>query len=243
MRVAVISDVHGNLTALEAVVADLNRRGIDRVICGGDLVLMGPRPGEVIDRIRELGWPGVVGNTDELLWRPEQREMQLARAPALADHLRLLFDAYAGDTRERLGDERLAWLAELPAQHRLGELTIVHAAPGNLWRAPMPDADDTELHDTYRSLDAACVVYGHIHRPFLRDLDELMVANSGSVGMPWDGDPRASYLVLADGRATIMRVAYDIEAEVRALRDSCHPDGIRLAEMRRRGRFLAPGRA
>ena len=84
MRVALVSDVHGNLTALEAVVADLRRRAPDLVVHGGDLALMGPRPAEVIDRIRELGWPGVVGNTDELLWRPHEYERQLARAPRLA---------------------------------------------------------------------------------------------------------------------------------------------------------------
>jgi predicted phosphodiesterase len=241
MRVAVVSDIHGNLTALDAVVADIQRCGVDAAVHGGDLALMGPRPGEVVDRIRELGWRGVVGNTDELLWRPGQRETQLQRAPALADHLRLLFDVYADDTRQRLGDERLAWLAKLPAERRLGGLSIVHAAPGNLWRAPMPDADDAELRDTYWTLDAACVVYGHIHRPFVRDLNELVVANSGSVGMPWDGDPRAAYLIIEDGKPSVIHVAYDIEAEVRALHNSRHPDGPRLAEMRRRGRFLRGG--
>ena len=64
MRVALVSDVHGNLTALEAVVADIGRRGVDMTVHGGDLALMGPRPAEVVDRVRELGWPGVVGNTD-----------------------------------------------------------------------------------------------------------------------------------------------------------------------------------
>jgi len=92
-RVAVVSDIHGNLTALEAVVADLRRRGADIVVHGGDLALMGPRPAEVVDRIRELGWSGVVGNTDELLWRPGEHARQLARAPALAALLALLFDA------------------------------------------------------------------------------------------------------------------------------------------------------
>src|SRR5437667_5669387 len=116
MRVAVVSDVHGNLTALEAVVADVQRRSIDLVVHGGDLALMGPRPAEVIDRIRELGWAGVVGNTDELLWRPEEHARQRDRAPQLQTLLRWLFDAYAPFTLAQIGEERLAWLRDLPAE-------------------------------------------------------------------------------------------------------------------------------
>jgi putative phosphoesterase len=240
MRVAVVSDIHGNLTAFEAVVADLRRQAPDLVVHGGDLALMGPRPAEVIDRVRELGWPGVVGNTDELLWRPGEHQRQLERAPVLASLLALLFDAYAPDTRARLGDARLAWLAALPAEHRTDQLTIVHAQPGDLWRAPAPDASDTELSSTYASLEADQVAYGHIHRPFVRVIDGTTIANTGSVGMPWDGDPRASYLLIDGGVAEIVRVAYDIETEARILHTSGHPDADRLAEMRRHGRFIKP---
>jgi predicted phosphodiesterase len=240
MRLALVSDVHGNLTALEAVVADLDRRGADLVVHGGDLGLMGPRPAEVVDRVRELGWSGVVGNTDELLWRPEDHERQLERAPRLAALLELIFGAYAPDTRERLGEDRVAWLRTLPAEHRTEELTVVHAQPGDLWRAPMPDASDRELSTTYARLGSARVGYGHIHRSFVRGLDGLTVANAGSVGLPWDGDPRAAYLLLDDGVPNVIRVEYDVEREVQLLRASGHPDADRLSEMRRRGRFVAP---
>lgn len=240
MRIALVSDVHGNLTALEAIVADLERRAADLVVHGGDLALMGPRPAEVVDRVRELGWPGVVGNTDELLWRPDEHERQLERVPGLAALLELIFDAYAPDTRQRLGEGRVAWLRALAAEHRTEELTVVHAQPGDLWRAPMPDASDRELWTTYAPLAAACVGYGHIHRPFVRALDGLTVANAGSAGLPWDGDPRAAYLLLDDGVPKTIRVEYNVEEEVRALRAVGHPDAERLSEMRRCGRFLAP---
>jgi putative phosphoesterase len=240
MRVALVSDVHGNLTALEAVIADIRRRGVDLVVHGGDLALMGPRPGEVVDRIRELGWPGVVGNTDELLWRPEEHERQLRRAPRLAPLLELLFETYAPDTRERLGAERLTWLRRLPAEYRGEALTVVHARPNDLWRAPMPDADDDELVDAYASLRSTHVGYGHIHRPFARRVDGLTVANAGSVGLPWDGDPRAAYLLIEDGDPTVIRVEYDVDQEARALRALGHPDVDRLSEMRRTGRFIKP---
>jgi hypothetical protein len=228
------------LTALEAVIADLERLGPDVVVHGGDLALMGPRPAEVVDRVRELGWPGVVGNTEEALWRPDEHDRLRDEAPALSPLLDLIFGAYVPDTRERLGDDELAWLQELPREHREDDFAIVHASPGNLWRAPMPNADDEELATTFGPLGATLAAYCHIHQPFVRVLDNLEVANAGSVGMPFDGDPRASYLLVDDGKPEIVRVEYDVEEEVRALHDAGHPDAARLAEMRRSGRFVAP---
>src|SRR5437763_17121125 len=103
MRIAIVSDIHGNLTALEAVIADLETREPDLTLQGGDLALMGAQPAEVVDRVRELGWPGVVGNTDELLWQPGEHDRQKQRAPALQPLLDLLFETYAPVTRDLLG--------------------------------------------------------------------------------------------------------------------------------------------
>lgn len=243
MRVAIVSDVHGNLTAFDAVVADIRRRAPDLVLHGGDLALMGAQPAEVVDRVRELGWQGVVGNTDEVLWRPQEQARQERRAPTLAALLRLIFQEYAPATRALLGEERVAWLRRLPARRRVEDLVLVHASPCDLWRAPMPDAEDDELLATYRPLDAATAVYGHIHRPYTRELARLTVANTGSAGMPWDGDARASYLLLEDGRPRLVRVEYDVEREAAVLLGSGYPDVSRLAEMRRRGVFVKPGAA
>jgi predicted phosphodiesterase len=238
MRLAVVSDIHGNLTALEAVIADLERRRADIVLQGGDLALAGCQPAEVIDRVRELGWPGILGNTDELLWRPEEHATQRRRAPKLHDLLRVLFDDYAPVTRELIGDARMQWLRTLPGERRESELTLVHASPGDPWRAPQPNAEDAELLSTYRSCGTNIVVYGHIHRPYVRRVGELVVANSGSVGSPFDGDPRASYLLVDDGRPDIVRVEYDVEREVSLLLGSGHPDAVRLAQTRRLGKFV-----
>jgi putative phosphoesterase len=241
MRVAIVSDIHGNLTAFDAVLADIESRAPDLVLQGGDLALMGAQPAQVIDRVRELGWPGVVGNTDEALWRPQEQQHQEELAPKLGPLLSLIFQRYVPATLAMLGDERLAWLRELPLEYRLEDLAVVHAAPGNLWRAPTPEADDAELFATYGSLGAATTVYGHIHRPYTRTVGQLAVANSGSVGMPWDGDPRASYLLLENGAAHLVRVEYDLEQEASLLLNSGYPDAPRLVEMRRRGVFLKPG--
>jgi putative phosphoesterase len=239
MRIAVLSDVHGSLVALEAVIADIRGRSPDLIVHGGDLALSGPRPAEVVDRIRELGWPGVVGNTDELLWRPDELDRQLDAAPQLEPLLRALFEALAPATLERLGSERVAWLRSLPVEWRADGVTVLHASPDSLWRAPARDAPDDELGLVYRELGAV-VVYGHIHRPFVRKLSDSTIANSGSVGMPYDGDSRASYLLVDDGEPRVVRVPYDIEAECSDLVTSGYPEAEWLAEIRRRARYIPP---
>jgi predicted phosphodiesterase len=241
MRLAIISDIHGNLTALDAVVADIDRRGVDRVLHGGDLALAGCQPAEVIDRVREFGWDGVVGNTDELLWRPEERAVQERNAPKLRDLLRVLFEDYAPATRDLIGQDRIAWLRGLPAKHTDGDLVLLHASPEDLWRAPPPEAEDSVLVATYELCESPTVVYGHIHRPFVRQLSGLTVANSGSVGSPFDGDPRASYLLVDADEVTVIRVEYDVEREATLLLGSGYPDAPRLAETRRTGRFIPVG--
>jgi len=238
MRVAIVSDVHGSLEALNAVVADIERNGVDEMVHGGDLVLMGPQPAEVIDRIRELGWRGVVGNTDEVLWRPEEHERQLRKRPKLRSLLDLMFEEWGPTTRDLLGDERMGFLRDLPATVEVAGVLLMHASPDDLWRAPLPDASDDELNATYRETGAETVVYGHIHRPYTRDTGVLAVGNSGSAGFTWDGDPRASYLLIEPRGMEVVRVEYDSEADARRLIEMGYPDAERLAEIRRRGQLL-----
>jgi putative phosphoesterase len=240
VRVAVISDIHGNFWALEAVLEALKRDAPDLVVQGGDLALNGPRPAEVVDLIREQGLPGVVGNTDELLWKPGMRAEQEIRMPKLRRLLYVLFEKTAVATRELLGAERLEWMRTLPTKWGLENLAVVHASPGDLWNAPMPDADNQTLAELYGPLGVRLVVYGHIHRPFVRQVNGLTVANSGSVGMPYDGDPRASYLLVEDGRILVRRVEYDVDREVADLVAIGYPYAHWLADIRRRGLYIPP---
>jgi putative phosphoesterase len=242
MRLAVVSDVHGSLGALEAVIDDFNQTSPDVVVHGGDLVVNGARPDEVATVIRELGWLGVLGNTDEMLWKLDELPIQLERLPRSEVLLRVLYEHTAPAARQRLTEKNLAWLQTLPRELTQYGVTIVHASPHDLWRAPPPDADDTTLVETYESLSSATVVYGHIHRPFIRELTDRRIANAGSVGLTWDADPRASYLLIEDGITSIRRVEYDIEAEVTALFEANLPYAHWLAEMRRRGRYIPPER-
>jgi putative phosphoesterase len=240
MRIAIVSDIHGNLAALDAVSADLAQHDPDLIIHLGDLAVLGPRPAAVIDRIRELGWPGVLGNTDEMLWTPAALDEQERRAPKLHAWLHTLFAILAPWAREHLGAERIAWLRTLPREWRHHDLLVMHASPGDLWSAPMPDADEHTLVETYGGHDARLVAYGHIHRPYVRRLPALTVMNSGSVGLPYDGDWRAAYLLLEDGVPSIRRVAYDLERALDDLRAARYPLIAWQSEVQRQGRFTRP---
>jgi 3',5'-cyclic AMP phosphodiesterase CpdA len=165
MRIAILADIHGNLTALDAVLADLRQQKPDVVLHGGDLPYGGSHPAEVIDCIAQAGWKGVLGNTDEMLWDTSARQVLEAAAPKLKALFKALFDVCGPATRKMIGESRLAWLRALPAELRLETLALMHASPGNLWRAHMDTADDAELQNTYAPLNAEIVVYCHIHRP------------------------------------------------------------------------------
>ncbi len=238
MKLAIVADIHGNLRALEAVTADIQRERPDLIVHGGDLAVNGPRPAEVVDLIRELGWPGILGNTDQALWDLP------ATAPAP-------FQAMVPATRDLLGSgrrgrseagpkprqdgasgaaERVAWLRQLPMAWRGEGIALVHAVPGDTWKSVQPDASDDDLRAVYGPLRAALAVYCHIHKPYIRRLSGLTVANTGSVGLPFDGDPRASYLMVEDGEPAIRRVAYDIERHLADIRASGYPTARWLAE-------------
>jgi putative phosphoesterase len=239
-RVAVLSDIHGNLAALDAVIADLEVTSPDLIVQAGDVAVIGPRPAEVVDRLRRTSWPGVVGNTDELLWNRAVRADQEQRAPKLKPWLQTLFDVLAPWAFERLGQERLDWLRAQPREWRSDNMLVMHAGPGDLWRAPMADATDAELQTTYGGRGAQVVVYGHIHRPFVRNLPDLYVANSGSVGLPYDGDRRASYLLIDDGLPHVRRVEYDMDRQRQDLEETGFPLGDWLHRVQETAQFSAP---
>ena len=239
MRVAVVSDIHGNLRAFQAVLADLRHVAPDIVVHGGDLAYGGSHAAEIIDQIRSLDWPGVRGNTDEMLWAPGSLMRFAATAPKLAPLLAILQEMIP-PTIASIGEERLRWLEGLPFQHSQEGIGLVHASPNDLWRAPMPNASDDELQSTYASLDARIVAYGHIHRPYIRRLPEMTVANTGSVSQSYDGDRRASYLVIDKESVAIRRVEYDVESEAAELLRSDLPHAAWLSRILLAGQYCAP---
>jgi putative phosphoesterase len=240
MRIAIVSDIHGNRTAFEAVLADLRETSPDLVLHGGDLADVGASPADVVDRIRDLGWPGVLGNTDQMLVSRESLKQFADQSPHAFQPLFAFVGEMAEATREALGNERIEWLRSLPRSHVCHPIALVHASPGDLWRAPTPEASDAELESVYGPLGQPIAVYGHIHRSFIRRVSATIVANSGSVGLSYDGDRRAAYLLLDEGVPSIRRVEYDVEAESSLLAGSGLPYSGWVAHMLRTGRFQMP---
>lgn len=238
MRTAIVSDIHGNLAAFEAVLADLEQTAPDLILHGGDLPHGGSAPVEIVDRIRDLGWSGVLGNTDEMLFGPQSLTDFAAGLPQFAAMWAAIEEMAAWD-RDVLGADRLDWLRRLPLVHAGEDFALVHASPLSTWRAPAPEAADAEFESAYAPLARPTVVYGHIHRPFVRAAGALTIANSGSVSLSYDGDPRASYLLLDDGRPTIRRVEYDVQREIRALQSSTLPHAGWCIQMLRTARPAA----
>src|SRR3954453_21905045 len=125
MRLAVVSDIHGNRTAFEAVLADLRQTSPDLILHGGDLADAGSSPVDIVDRIHDLGWPGVVGNTDEMLATPATLTDFAARLPNLQPMFAVIAEMAAA-TRDLLGEDRLAWLRCLPRSRSHGPMALVH---------------------------------------------------------------------------------------------------------------------
>lgn len=229
MRIAVVSDIHGNRTAFEAVLNDLRETSPDLILHGGDVADGGSSPIEIVDQIRALGWQGVVGNTDEMLYRPESLAEFAARRPPQLQPMFAMIEEMAAFTRDALGEDRLAWFSKLPKSQVHHPVALVHATPDSPWRSIMQD--NPELEETYPTLNQPIVVYGHIHKPYIRKLNKFTIANSGSVGLPHDGDHRASYLLIDGSVPKIRRVEYDLDNELKALSTSGEPHWTWIARI------------
>ena len=203
---ALLYDVHGNLPALEAVLEDASGAGAERYLLGGDYALFGPWPAETVTRLRKLEnatW--IRGNVDR--WTAEGVEDE-TNMRAIAD------------CRRELGADTVAELGALPEQVVLDGVRYCHASPVSDMRAiwPEPGEDEDEL---VAGVGERRIVFGHTHLAFARTRpDGLELVNPGSVGQPWDGDPRAAYaLVHGDGRLEHRRVPYEHERSAAACRE------------------------
>ncbi len=197
MRVALLSDIHGNLVALDAVLADMARQGsFDQVVVAGDLVWAGPWPAEVLDRVRSLRANVIQGNTDVYLGHgpddPPEDKLERNFAPLLAWH------------KEHLGPERIAYLLGLPFSHRISpaaghDLLVVHANPKDQERHISPRMSDAELDDLLGPVadcDWEALAFGHLHIPYSRRWHNRLLVNVSGAGLPMDGDHRACYTIL-----------------------------------------------
>jgi len=188
MRVAALYDIHGNLAALEAVLSEVPEDAT--IVVGGDVVAGGPQPAEVLDRLRRLGdrvrW--LRGNADREL---DPNEEGLA-PPGMLD-----------ETRARLSGEQIAFLVGLPATVRIDRVLYCHATPHNDVDVFTAETPEERLVDVFAGVDADVVVCGHTHMQFDRMIRGTRVVNAGSVGMPYEDEPGAYWLLDLEHRRTV----------------------------------------
>jgi putative phosphoesterase len=209
MRILVVSDIHANHEALRRVPDQA-----DRVICLGDLVDYGPEPKPCIDWVRERANVVVRGNHDHAVATRESCRC--------SPSVRRLSEATRELMWQLLGEEDVAWLANLPleADVNLGGVRfhIVHATPSDPLYAYLSAAETDRWQAELERIDADVILVGHTHMPAVLRFGKKLVVNPGSVGQPGDGDPRAAFAVIEDGEPRLERVEYDVEAAVSALR-------------------------
>jgi len=245
MRIAIISDVHGNVHALDAVLADLDASGpFDEVIYAGDVAFNGAFPAESIDRLRERGYRAVRGNTDEFLvvaargssFETSITDEKQQHSPALQE-----LDRWAN---ARLTDEHIDYLASWPLRIDIAgpdqqRLTICHASPWSAHVTVFEEAPEDVARQMLDYADSQAVCYGHIHVQYRRDIDGRRLCAVGSIGAPFDGDPRADYAVMTnDGSGWDVEfhsIDYDIQAAYDGLMNSTLPNHEKVAEGVRTG--------
>jgi putative phosphoesterase len=243
-RIAVLSDVHGNATALAAVRKAVAAAKPDAVLIAGDHVLNGPEPVATVDGIREMEAAGalvVQGNTDiavaDFDWAAAFPWLE-----GVTDSIR-----YAAEwAHEAIGDERLDWLRRLPAERRLRVdetlVLVTHASPGSQTAGFDPTLDPSVTIERLSRTDARLVCCGHTHLPEVRDFGWKQIVNDGSAGYVFDGDPTASWaLIELDGediKATIQRTDYDVLEVSNALSARGLPGDIYRAATVRTGKLV-----
>ena len=236
MRVAVITDIHANLPALEATLTAIDGLGVDAVVCGGDLVGYGPRPNEVCALIEDRGIPTLYGNYDHAI----ARDLDDCGCAYVTPHDRALGQRSVDWTLVHTDARSKAFMRGLPFDLRLDmggrRVRLVHGSPRKVNEYLFEDKPASLYERLARGADCDVLVFGHTHRPWIREHRGVLFVNCGSVGKPKDGDPRAAFALLefAGGRvgASIRRVAYDAAAVAREVSASGLPDELadRLVE-------------
>lgn len=227
-KIALLSDMHGNSAATEAVLADIDARDPDEVICLGDLVGYGARPNETIDLIRERSIPTIMGNYDDGVGfdrddcgcaykdvgeRERGQQSLMWSRSAVTDDRKAYLRSFAPELRREIHGVRIR---------------LVHGSPRRMNEYLFADRDAASLARIARGADCDVLVFGHTHVPWTRDIEGVRFINTGSVGKPKDRDPRAGWVMLeiaADGTVSsdLHRVEYDILTMAAAIRDA---DGL-----------------
>jgi putative phosphoesterase len=246
MRLAIFSDVHSNLTALDAVLADIEATGVDERFVLGDLVGYAPWPNEVIERLRAERIAAVMGNYDDGTGF-DRDECGCAYVDpiekALGDH------SFAWTKAHTTADNK-AWLRSLAPEIRFEagghRFLLVHGSPRRMNEYLYEDKPDATFARIAAGADADVIVCGHTHRPYDKTVEGNRFINVGSAGKPKDGDPRACWALIESSGGSVAvefrRLAYDIEAVARATEAAELPDEF-AAQLREARGYRAPIRA
>jgi putative phosphoesterase len=244
-QLAVLADIHGNLAALEAALADIAAHRPDRLLICGDLAMNGPRPAEVVRRVMELEAAGalvIAGNTDIAV-----ADGDFAAAFPWLDEVPAGHRAAAEWARDELGDEELAYLQRLPAERRLwvGEDLVLacHASPGSQTSGLGSEVDAATIVQRVTRTDARVICCGHTHVADVRDLGARLIVNPGSCGYAFDGDPGAGWAIITleedeDPTVELRRSAYDAQVVAEEISRRGLPGDVYRAATVRTGRFV-----
>ena len=222
MRFAIFSDIHGNLPALEAVLAQIHQERFDAVYCLGDLVGYAPFPNEVTERIRAERIPTLMGNYDDGVGFERDDCGCAYREP----EEKRRGDQSLAWTKAHVSDENKAFLRTLHSEIRFDadgkRVLLVHGSPRKINEYLFEDRPLSSFQRLAASSNADVIVYGHTHKPYTKTVDGVLFVNVGSVGKPKDGDWRACYGIFDTTSAAVefVRVEYDLEKVTTAIRAS-----------------------
>lgn len=221
MRIAIFSDIHGNLPALQAVFADFVKHKLETIYCLGDLVGYGASPNEVTESIRSHGLPTVMGNYDDGVGFERDECGCAYRDP----HDKELGNRSFAWTKAHVTRENKAFLRTLASEIRFTvdntRVLLVHGSPRRLNEYLFEDRPLSSFQRLAASSNADIIVFGHTHKPYVKEVDGVTFLNVGSVGKPKDADWRACYTVLemaTQPTAVFQRVTYDVAKAAAAIR-------------------------
>jgi putative phosphoesterase len=245
MRLALISDIHGNALALDAALGRIRKQGPDRIVVLGDLVFNGPRPAETVERVRELEAAGalvIAGNTDIAV-----ADGDYTAAFPWLDEVPDSHRSAAEWARDQLGDDQLEYLRRLPAERRLwvGEDLVLacHGSPGSQTSGLPADLDAAVTVQRVTRTEARVICCGHTHIADVREFGRKLLVNPGSCGYAFDGSPDACWAMLTviedqTPSAELHRVGYDATPAAEEVSDRGLPGDVYRAATIRTGRFV-----
>lgn len=236
MKIAFISDIHGNAAALDNVLLDSSKKKVDKIYVLGDLCYRGPEPKRSLELVRSLGAEVIKGNADEWVVRGVQKGEVPEKALDMMNRER-------DWTISQLEPSDVDYLDKLPSEINFlidgVAINMFHAAPDSLFDIVLPNAEDALIQSKLMSSqkDARIYIYGHIHKSYIRYMNGKVIINTGSVGLPFDGLPMASYAIveIEEGsiRTSIERVSFDIEQIAEQYRKVNYPNAEMMIKVLR----------